>query len=160
MVVKFTATSRPTASDVSRSPLPPSIHRWYANPLRMLDPTIMKQSRAHTRGSTLQNGIRQDAGASEMASATAVFSLGQIGITQRPLCYSTTLTSPLFPAQPSFPIVRLRISTTKAAEPFQCDIASVPTTRADSLWRWTRALRAPQDRNRRNEGTRALRKAN
>jgi hypothetical protein len=59
----------------------------------------------------------------------------------------------LFPAQPSFPIVRLRISTTKAAEPFQCDIASVPTTRADSLWRWTRALRAPQKRNRRNEGT-------
>jgi hypothetical protein len=46
----------------------------------MLDPTMMKQSIAHTRGSTLQNGIRQDAGASEMASATAVFSLGQIDI--------------------------------------------------------------------------------
>src|SRR6266478_5467811 len=108
MVVKFTATSRPTASDVSRSPLPPSTHRWYANPLRRLDPTIMKQSRAHTRGSTLPNGIRHDAGASEMASATAVFSLGPIGITRRPLCYSTTLTSPLFPAQPYSPSVRLQ----------------------------------------------------
>src|ERR1700682_3056153 len=97
MVVKFTATSRPTASDVSRSPTPPRIHRWYANPLRMLDPTIMMQSRAHARGSTLQNGIRQDAGVSEMASATAVFSLGQIGIMRRPLCYSTTLMSALFP---------------------------------------------------------------
>ena len=66
----------------------------------MLDPTIMKQSTAHTRGSTLQNGIRQDAGASEMASATAVFSLGKIDMTRRSLCYGTTLTSPLFPAQP------------------------------------------------------------
>jgi hypothetical protein len=44
----------------------------------MLDPTIMKQSSAHTKGSTLQNGIRQDAGGSEMVSATTVFSLGKI----------------------------------------------------------------------------------
>src|SRR3954468_13117886 len=48
----------------------------------MLDPPIMMQSRAHTNGSTPQNGIRQDAGASEMASATAVFSFDQIGITK------------------------------------------------------------------------------
>jgi hypothetical protein len=46
----------------------------------------MKQSRAHTKGSTLQNGIRQDAGASEMPSATAVFSFDPIGITPRLLC--------------------------------------------------------------------------
>src|SRR5829696_7411041 len=63
----------------------------------MLDPTIMKQSRAHTRGSTLQNGIRHDAGGSEMASATTVFSLGKIDMTRRSLCYNTTLTSPYVP---------------------------------------------------------------
>jgi hypothetical protein len=53
----------------------------------MLDPTMMKQSIAHTKGSTLQNGIRQDAGASEDASATMVFSLGKIGMTRSLLLY-------------------------------------------------------------------------
>jgi hypothetical protein len=46
-----------------------------------------------------------------MASATTVFSLGKIDMTGRSLCYSTTLTSPLFAAQPSAPIGRLGTST-------------------------------------------------
>ena len=140
MVVKFTATSRPIASDVSISPPPPSAHRWYANPLRMLDPMIMMQSRAHARGSMLQKGNRQDAGANETASATTVFSLGNNGIRNAlsTIPRSRTLVSPPRP----LPILAFGSRTTDDAGQSRPGTALIPTTRFRLLWR-SPSLRSP-----------------
>jgi len=118
----------------------------------MLDPTIMKQSRAHTRGSTLQNGIRQDAGGSEMASATTVFSLGKIDMTRRSLYYNTTLTSPYVPHSH-------RPGRSFAHQHIDNKCRRTLSTRRRwtllvSLWK---CARAPQRRNRSREETRTFR---
>ena len=91
------------------------------------------QSRAHTRGSTLQNGIRQDAGGSEIASATTVFSLGKIDMTRRSLCYNTTLTSPRAAIGPDRSLAQEHIDN-------KCRRTPSPAPRA-------RGLRTPQQRN-------------